>query len=97
MAPAFDVVVDGGPGQDSIQGDTGLVTFVVEGTEGADTIKVKEEDGVVSVTVNGVTTTFADLDGLRVEALGGDDRITLRKLTMDAVVDAGAGDRKSVV
>ena len=92
VAPAFDVVVDGGPGQDSIQGDTGLVTFVVEGTEGADTIKVKEEDGVVSVTVNGVTTTFADLDGIRVEALGGDDRITLRKLTMDAVVDAGAGN-----
>src|SRR5439155_8562683 len=44
------------------------------------------------VTVNGTMSTFAAGTRVRVDALGGDDRVTLRNLNVDAVVDAGAGN-----
>src|SRR5207245_2626883 len=82
----------GGPGVSSIQGPV-VTTAIGTGTEGADVIEVSESSGgAITVTVNGATSTFAAGTRVRVNALGGDDRVTLRNLKVDAVVDAGAGN-----
>ena len=84
--------VDGGSGVNSIQGAV-VTTAIGTGTEGADVIEVSETStGAIMVTVNGTMSTFAAGTRVRVDALGGDDRVTLRNLNVDAVVDAGAGN-----
>src|SRR5207249_2174832 len=82
----------GGSGVNSIQGAV-VTTAIGTGTEGADVIEVSETStGAIMVTVNGTMSTFAAGTRVRVDALGGDDRVTLRNLNVDAVVDAGAGN-----
>jgi len=92
QTPPFEVKVDGGSGVNSIQGAV-VTTAIGTGTEGADVIEVSETStGAIMVTVNGTMSTFAAGTRVRVDALGGDDRVTLRNLNVDAVVDAGAGN-----
>src|SRR2546428_1153452 len=83
--------VDGGSGVNSIQSAV-VTTAIGTGSEGADVIDVSETPaGVILITVNGTTSTFSAGTHVRVDALGGDDRVTLRNLKADAVVDGGAG------
>ncbi|HZF04437.1 MAG TPA: Ig-like domain-containing protein [Patescibacteria group bacterium] len=89
---AFEVTVDGGPGVNSVQG-TVVTSATAVGTEGADVIDVSETStGGILITVNGATSTFAAGTHVRVDALGGDDRVTLRNRKTDASVDGGAGN-----
>jgi hypothetical protein len=90
----FDLTVIGGPGSDTIIGGSGEVVEVISGTEDADNIVVSETAGVLTSTINGITetTTFNGLDRVNVLGLGGDDVITLGELSIDALVEAGAGN-----
>jgi hypothetical protein len=64
----------------------------IHGTTRADTITLKEVGGQLVVTINGHTEIFRLPDLVEVFGLGGDDRITLKGLTIEAHVDAGKGD-----
>lgn len=78
---AFDLTVD-----------TLSTDLVVKGTGGKDRIEVSQRDGLVTVRVNDVARTYSHVSNLRVDALGGDDEVVLRGLTMGATVDGGDGN-----
>jgi VCBS repeat-containing protein len=78
---AFDLTVD-----------TRSTDLVVRGTGGKDRIEVWEHDGLVTVRVNDVARTYSHVSSLRVDALGGDDEVVLRSLTMKTTVDGGDGN-----
>jgi Ca2+-binding RTX toxin-like protein len=93
--PDFDLFIDGGPGQNTIQAPAGLASGLVTGTAGNDTITVNQSNGTVTVSVNGVTSTLEGLSGLQVNSLGGDDNITLKGLKFGSQVDAGEGNDRA--
>ncbi len=66
----------------------------VRGTEGNDRIEITESDGLVRVKVNGHTRTYEGVTAIRVDALGGNDGVTLRGLTVDTLVEGGCGNDK---
>ncbi len=72
--------------------DTRSTDLVIKGTGGKDRIEVSERDGLVTVRVNDVARTYSHVSSLRVDALGGDDEVWLRGLTMNATVDGGDGN-----
>jgi VCBS repeat-containing protein len=73
--------------------DTRSTDLVVKGTGGKDRIEVWEHDGgLVTVRVNDVARTYSHVSSLRVDALGGDDEVVLRSLTMKTTVDGGDGN-----
>ena len=79
---AFDLTVD-----------TRTTDLVVKGTGANDRIEVWEHDGgLVTVRVNDIARTYSHVSSLRVDALGGDDQVVLRSLTMGATVDGGDGN-----
>jgi VCBS repeat-containing protein len=78
---AFDLTVD-----------TRSTDLVIRGTDAKDRIEVSERNGLVTVRVNDVARTYCHVSSLRVEALGGDDEVWLRGLTMSTTVDGGDGD-----
>jgi hypothetical protein len=86
----------GGPLSDT---DTVAITVVpgprvISGTDGADTIAILEAEGILTITVNGASTTtpVSGLSQVQILGLGGSDTITLAGLTVPAVVDAGSGN-----
>jgi hypothetical protein len=64
----------------------------VRGSEGADDITIAEQDGITQVTIGGRTRAYAGLDGIYAEALSGDDCLRLSGVTVDTLIDAGAGN-----
>jgi len=81
-----DVFV-GGPGTNTVNGGAGGDTILVRGTAGNDTIAVTESAGAVTVDVNGTTTTYAagsSFEQIRIEALAGDDIISVEPLAATA-------------
>ncbi|MFN0040015.1 MAG: LamG-like jellyroll fold domain-containing protein, partial [Burkholderiales bacterium] len=64
----------------------------VEGTEGVDTISLNQSGSVLRYTVNGVEGSLGGANAAVVLALGGNDEVTLRDLSVRAMVQAGAGD-----
>jgi len=79
---AFDLTVD-----------TRTTDLVVKGTGADDRIEVWEHDGgLVTVRVNDIARTYSHVSSLRVDALGGDDQIVLRSLTMKTTADGGDGN-----
>jgi len=78
---AFDLTVE-----------TRSTQLVIQGTDGRDRIEVAERNGLVTVWVNDVARTYCHVSSLRVEALGGDDEVWLRGLTMSTTVDGGDGN-----
>jgi hypothetical protein len=66
----------------------------VRGTEGNDRIEITESDGLVRVKVNGLTRTYEGVTAIHVDALGGNDGVTLRGLTVDTLVEGGCGNDK---
>jgi hypothetical protein len=89
--PTFDIVIDAGGGNNTINGTAGVVSSVVTGPAGDDTISVIEASGTVTATVNGVTSTLSGPKHLEVLALGGDDAITLEGVTNPVRVEGGQG------
>ncbi len=78
---AFDLTVD-----------TRSTDLVIQGSGTRDRIEVTERDGLVTVRINDVARTYSHVSSLRVDALGGDDEVVLRGLTMSATVDGGDGN-----
>src|SRR5262245_13144132 len=70
----------------------GLLT--VEGTDGGDVISLVARGSMLTVRVNAERTlvNLDAVDEVLVNALGGNDRVTLGKLSVNAAIDAGAGD-----
>ncbi len=66
--------------------------LVIQGSAGKDRIEVSERDGLVTVRLNDVASIYSHVSSLRIEALGGDDSITLRGLTMRTTADGGDGN-----
>lgn len=66
----------------------------VRGTEGNDQIEVTEDDGLVRVRVNGHARAYTGITAVRVDALGGNDVVRLRGLTVDTLVEGGCGNDK---
>jgi Ca2+-binding RTX toxin-like protein len=89
--PGFEILVDGGPGANTIAGGT-AVTAVFTGTVGDDLILVARDGADMVGMVNGVETRFTGAGAVRVDALAGDDLVLLSGLTVDATVDAGDGN-----
>jgi Ca2+-binding RTX toxin-like protein len=89
--PAYEVLIDAGGGNNSVTSSV-PVSAVVTGTQGADAIDIAGTGGVLAIDVNGAHSTLSGAARLLVNALGGPDTITLRDLTIPAIVDAGAGD-----
>jgi hypothetical protein len=69
-------------------------TLAIVGTDQADVISVTARNGTLTVRLGAERSTFAvdAVDEVLISSLGGDDRITLSRLDIDAVVDGGAGD-----
>ena len=66
----------------------------IMGTSGADSMHIAADNGVLTVTVNGVTQqqSLAGIEQLEVLGRQGNDAITLRGLKLRTTVKAGAGD-----
>jgi Ca2+-binding RTX toxin-like protein len=65
----------------------------VRGTEGNDQIEVTEDgEGLIQVKVNGETRAYTGVTAVRLDALGGNDVVRLRGLTVDSLVEAGDGN-----
>jgi hypothetical protein len=78
-----------------VDGGTGTNTFTVNGTAGNDTIVLTTG----KVTVNGNNLSFANISQLQVNALDGDDVITVNGLTPGTAttVDGGTGMNTLIV
>ena len=73
---------NGSGGSDTIEGDDGLNTLVVNGTASADTISVSTVSGAIVVVRGGASITAGgDVQSVVVNALGGDDTVTIGDLT----------------
>jgi hemolysin type calcium-binding protein len=68
--------------------------LTVEGTDAGDVISLVARSSTLTVRVNAERTVFNldAVDEVLVNALGGNDRITLGRLNVPAAVDAGSGD-----
>jgi hypothetical protein len=64
----------------------------VRGSDCADDIAIAEQDGITRVSIDGHTRAYSALDGIVAEGLAGDDCLRLSGLTVDTLIDAGAGD-----
>jgi uncharacterized repeat protein (TIGR01451 family) len=73
------VTVDGAAGTDVIQ---------TKGTEVADTIAIT----AASITINATTFGYANVEGVQVDALGGNDTVTVTSLSVATTIYGGQGD-----
>jgi ELWxxDGT repeat protein/VCBS repeat-containing protein len=89
--PAYELLIDAGGGGNTIVSSV-PVGALVTGTQGADAIDVAESAGVLTIDVNGASSTVSGAGKLVVNALGGPDTVTLHALTIPATVDGGEGD-----
>ncbi|HEX7811314.1 MAG TPA: Ig-like domain-containing protein, partial [Burkholderiales bacterium] len=89
--PSYELVVDAGTGSNTVLGN-GPVTVLVNGTTGADTIVATRSGSKVNYSVNGVNSSASGAAKLIVNALGGNDTVTLNSLTIPAMVDGGDGN-----
>ncbi|MBI1314694.1 hypothetical protein GC176_25660, partial [bacterium] len=82
-------------GDDTLSGGDGFDIVNYNGTEADDTLTLTEAAGVI--TVGGIVTgtadvTAADLERVDVTGGSGNDSVTLSGLSIQALVDAGAGN-----
>ncbi len=87
----FLFTADNVGGTDTLVGDAGTDTILVLGTDGPDNIEVT----ATAITINGNTTTIAALSGIEqfhIQSGDGDDTVTLSGLTLNAIVEGGAGN-----
>jgi hypothetical protein len=88
---AYELLVDAGGGSNAIVSSV-PVGVLVSGTEGADAIAAAGSADMLTLDVNGTVSTASGANRLVVRALGGDDTVSLRGLTLPAVVEGGEGD-----
>jgi FG-GAP-like repeat/Bacterial Ig domain/RTX calcium-binding nonapeptide repeat (4 copies) len=98
----FDVVVSDGVATDVetiavTVAEVNVAPFIIQGTDRGDKIVVEERyNGEVKVIVNGKVTKVQLEEGQEIQVLGwgGDDRIVLKGLNRNALVDGGDGNDK---
>jgi hypothetical protein len=68
--------------------------LLVEGTDSADVITISQKNSTITARVGSerLSANLADVDEIAVNALGGNDRITLSRVELPSTVDAGAGN-----
>jgi hypothetical protein len=68
--------------------------LAIQGTDAADTITLTPRGDTLNIRVNAdrVDVNLADVDEIQIDALGGNDRVSLPRLNLPAMIDAGAGD-----
>jgi VCBS repeat-containing protein len=64
----------------------------VQGTDNSDRIQISERDGLVRVVVNNEIHAYSGVDAIHVDALAADDYVQLVGLTVDTLVNGGAGN-----
>ena len=87
-------------GDDTVTGGEGFNQIVVNGTNGADTLIVGQSSGRITVTRGGATIvadTNMSVQGVTVNALGGNDTVTIQDLSAIAcpvlvIVNGGDGN-----
>lgn len=69
-------------------------TLTIEGTDGNDIISIIARNSTLTVRAGADRMVFLanEVDEVTVNALGGNDRVTLGRLNVSAAVDGGAGD-----
>lgn len=67
--------------------------LIVTGTDADDVIVLSQDKGSITVVINGESSSFPvkRVRGVRVGALGGDDRVDARKLDLHAIMNGGLG------
>ena len=67
--------------------------LIVTGTDADDVIVLSQDKGSVTVVINGESSSFpvGGVRGVRVSALGGDDRVDARKLALHTIMNGGLG------
>lgn len=65
---------------------------VINGTGSRDSIAVSQSGGIITVVINGASTTYSGLSALEIFGGDGNDTIRLSGLTIPVVVDGGNGD-----
>lgn len=68
--------------------------LAVDGTDAADNITLVARGSKLTVRVNADVQTFAtgDVNTVMINALGGDDRVSLGRLKIDSIIDGGDGN-----
>jgi Ca2+-binding RTX toxin-like protein len=68
--------------------------LAIDGTDAADAITLSSRGSKLTVRVNSDVQTFktADVDTIMINALGGDDRISLGRVRIDSIIDGGDGN-----
>jgi hypothetical protein len=89
--PGYDLLIDVGGGSNTVTSTT-PITVLVPGTNGDDTIDVSQAGPTVTFNVNGAISSVTGAGHLLVDALDGNDTVTLHSLTTPATVDAGSGN-----
>ncbi len=90
--PSFSLVVDPGSGTNKITDQTGYGVAHFTGTTGNDTILLMQmTTHAIMVDVNDSATTCMGVKGFEIEAMGGNDRITLEGTLPSVLVDGGSG------
>jgi Ca2+-binding RTX toxin-like protein len=68
--------------------------LLVQGTESADIISLSQRNGTITARAGAerMTVNVADVDEIVIDALGGNDRVTLSRVDLPATIDGGDGD-----
>jgi hypothetical protein len=68
--------------------------LAIDGTDAADAISVTSRGSKLTVRVNADVQTFktGDVSTIMINALGGDDRVSLGRVKIDSIIDGGDGN-----
>jgi Ca2+-binding RTX toxin-like protein len=68
--------------------------LAIDGSDAADTITITSRGSKLTARVNGDVQTFrtGDVSTIMVNALGGDDRVSLGRVKIDSIIDGGDGN-----
>ena len=68
--------------------------LLVQGTDAADVISLSQRGGTITARVGAerLAVNVADVDEIAIDALGGNDRVTLSRVDLPATISGGDGD-----
>jgi Ca2+-binding RTX toxin-like protein len=68
--------------------------LAIDGTDAADAITITSRGSKLTARVNGDVQTFktGDINTIMINALGGDDRVSLGRVKIDTIIDGGDGN-----
>ena len=88
----YELIIDAGSGNNIVTG-TGPFAALIDGTAGADTISALQIGSTLVYSVNGASgSVVTGATSALINALGGNDTVTLTGLIIPVMVDAGSGN-----